>query len=179
MHRLRDRRREFGCDVSDKLVCDRGTFCVRCLLWREKHEARVHHCSTCQRCVRFLKYRNEDSSIEYDHSSIETDGFCGDQVVDFDHHCGVFGRCIAGKGIGGNMGYFKLIISMGSCGAVTAISSVLVAASKKMGWREIGWYLAVILAVYCVCAAVRPTFPAVFGGSGLTYVLAVDVAACR
>ena len=77
------------------------------------------------------------------------------------------------------MGYFKLIISMGSCGAVTAISSVLVAASKKMGWREIGWYLAVILAVYCVCAAVRPTFPAVFGGSGLTYVLAVDVAACR
>ncbi len=73
---------------------DRGTFCVRCLLWREREEKHVHHCSICQRCVR-----------------------------DFDHHCGVFGRCIAGQGLHGNMGYFKVVIAMGCCGAFTTMGA--------------------------------------------------------
>ena len=45
-----------------------GIYCVRCCVWRPERRTDIHHCSVCQRCIRW-----------------------------HDHHCGVFGRCIAGK----------------------------------------------------------------------------------
>jgi hypothetical protein len=42
------------------------------------------------------------------------------------HACAVFGRCIAGRGLGGNMGYFLVIIVMGQLGWITAAASVVV-----------------------------------------------------
>lgn len=96
----------------------RGTFCVRCLVWRAPSE-RAHHCSTCGRCVKA-----------------------------FDHHCGVFGRCIAGDGCGGNMGYFRVIIAMAPVGGVITMAAVAAAAANKESWAQVGMWLGIGLAGY-------------------------------
>ena len=40
----------------------------------------------------------------------------------------VFGRCIAGEGMAGNMGYFKTLILMGVLGCATCVTFMVVSA---------------------------------------------------
>ena len=99
------------------------SFCVRCLLWRNRPDgypalvgpvqqcarAQPHHCRICNRCVE-----------------------------NFDHHCGVFGRCIAGRGMRGNMKFFVLIIAMGYGGMlmtiITVAAGLIIRATRQEGW---------------------------------------------
>ena len=51
----------------------------------------------------------------------------------FTHFPQVFGRCIAGDGCGGNMGYFKTLILMGVLGCGTCVSLMVVSSAWTAG----------------------------------------------
>jgi len=120
-------------DVRNVEDTERGSFCVRCLVWRKPSE-RAHHCSTCGRCVKA-----------------------------FDHHCGVFGRCIAGEGLRGNMGFFKIIIAMAPIGVIIALAAVAAASAENESWGQVGMWLGIGIGGYCVLALVCGTVAACFG----------------
>lgn len=112
-------------------------YCVRCLVWRDgggrpkgSLAERVcdlrmctqgrteHHCSICQRCV-----------------------------INFDHHCSVFGRCIAGRGLGGTMGYFKLLLGAGYVGGLFGPGAL------AAGLWQTEWGYMLVVGIGCYTAA--------------------------
>ena len=114
-------------DNRSNIIDGNRSFCVRCLVWRSHPDpnggsslcggspcarAKPNHCRICNRCV-----------------------------MHFDHHCGVFGRCIAGRGIQGNMKYFVTIIGVGYCAfflsMVTAIGGLIARATREGGWDDL------------------------------------------
>ena len=85
---------------------NQDTFCVKCLIWRKsKRGVRYFHCAVCQRCVKY-----------------------------YDHHCSVFGRCIAGTGtLRGNYKFFVTIIFMFMLAYFTTIVALVWGLSIKFG----------------------------------------------
>jgi len=101
---------------------DGRVYCVRCHLWRPD-DVDVHHCRMCQRCV-----------------------------VHFDHHCGVLGRCIAGKGMKGNYKYFITLIACGHLGFLTFAAASAATLFRRWGWEAL--LIGICVAVVVLCCGV-------------------------
>lgn len=61
-----------------------------------------------------------------------------------------FGRCIAGHGFGGNMGYFNLIIGTGQCGGITCLVALVTTLSSLGGVTMVLGGLALVYLGLCV-----------------------------
>mmetsp|Transcript_12842 Transcript_12842/g.26581 ORF Transcript_12842/g.26581 Transcript_12842/m.26581 type:complete len:376 (-) Transcript_12842:464-1591(-) len=111
---------------------DQRIYCTKCLLWR-KPGVTHFHCAICQRCCAY-----------------------------HDHHCNVFGKCIAGnmkfwEGSAGNRTYFYGLLVSGAFGFFTVFASFLYAACiryRPAYALPIG--VAVMLTISCCCLGNGP-----------------------
>jgi len=97
----------------------KDTYCTRCLVWRRSQsnsDIRYFHCNVCQRCVGY-----------------------------YDHHCDVFGRCIAGTPTGrGNLKFFYGLLGFGVSTYLTCLGSLLAGLIRAY---DVKW----VVPVFCVC----------------------------
>jgi hypothetical protein len=117
-------------NVSDP-AGQRGVYCVRCFVWRAEDG---HHCAprasdaatrTRTHNIRASPHQLGPPRAGVAHAYIVPlhtisgpfvrvcpGSECQRCVEDFDHHCGVLGCCVAGRGLKGNMWLFLTLISM-------------------------------------------------------------------
>lgn len=145
-----------GKDVDDLANIWEGekSYCMRCLVWRDPQSdpvldegcaaathdrcsrlhcgtgSRAHHCSVCERCV-----------------------------LNFDHHCQIFGICIAGQGCSGNIGIFHCLLSLG-CAAPATAATLGILVGLYAAAKDVPWTLIVLPLWFCIILLIfrRPLF---------------------
>ena len=114
------------------------SYCVRCLVWRRPKPAKKT-CVACipvQMCAKML-IMGDDVAQEAHHCST-----CQRCVLNFDHHCGFFGRCIAE----GNILYFQTMLTMAVVGPVTVVLFCPFTLGFAFGWVALVALLVVLVA---------------------------------
>ncbi len=113
---------------------DNRLYCTKCLVWR-KPGVPNYHCPVCQRCC-----------------------------ANHDHHCNVFGRCIAGNAKfwkcnnnRGNLMYFHGILASGGLGFLTVFAAFLYAFSIRYRPEyAIPICIGITLVISCCCLCSGP-----------------------
>lgn len=119
--------------LTQNIVSADLTYCVRCHGWQDESRSIAHN-----NCLRH-KCKKKRGHKGFHHCSI-----CHRCVANFDHHCELFGICIGGRGLSGNMAYFHGICIMALLGSLTCFASLAVGISQTpwFHWAVIALLLA-------------------------------------